>query len=89
MLRLIGGLLGLLGLAAIGWDMAVHGGMRDLGAWWFALHPSSLQLAQPAIERHVWPFLWDPVMLSLLTAPAGALGLGGWAALWVLGRALR
>jgi hypothetical protein len=35
---------------------------------WNAVHSTSLQLLQPAIERHV-AWLWDPVLLSVLTAP--------------------
>lgn len=50
----------------------------DTGAWesvpfgqvWFDLHKDSLLLIQPALERHVSPFLWDPVMTSILVAPA-------------------
>lgn len=44
--------------------------LRALGQWWFFIHPGSLQLAQPAIERHVAPVLWDPVILSVLQVPA-------------------
>lgn len=44
------------------------------GALWAAIHRDSLLLLQPAIERHVEPhvgqWLWDPVMLKILTAPA-------------------
>ena len=44
-----------------------------VGYVWYALHPTSLQLLQPAIERHIEPYigqwLWDPVMLTLLTTP--------------------
>ena len=57
-----------------------------LGEHWFRLHPSSLGLAQAAIERHVHPFLWDPVILTILQMPAwvvlGVIGLG----LYLLGR---
>ncbi len=50
----------------------------DAGAWesvplgqvWFDLHKDSLLLIQPALERHVSPFLWDPVMTTILEAPA-------------------
>jgi hypothetical protein len=41
-----------------------------LGQVWNNVHSNSLQLLQPAIERHVSPFLWDPVVLSILTTPA-------------------
>jgi hypothetical protein len=41
-----------------------------VGQIWNNVHSSSLQLLQPAIERHVSEWLWDPVILNILTAPA-------------------
>src|SRR4051812_45584085 len=52
-----------------------------LGQVWNNVHANSLQLLQPAIERHVSPFLWDPVVLSILTTPA-------WIVLAVIGAIL-
>jgi hypothetical protein len=47
-----------------------------LGQMWFNIDPSSLNLVQAVIERHVWPPLWDPVILTVLRWPAWAvLGL--------------
>ncbi|MEZ5787666.1 MAG: hypothetical protein R3D62_14610 [Xanthobacteraceae bacterium] len=54
-----------------------------VGDWWAYFHRNSLLLLQPAIERHVEPYLgqwlWDPVVLTILTSPAwlvlGILGL--------------
>jgi hypothetical protein len=57
-------------------DGAIH--TTKFGDVWFALHPNSLLLLQPAIERHVAVWLWDPVMLSILTAPT-------WLVLGVIG----
>ncbi len=48
--------------------VAIH--VTKLGDAWYAVNPTSLQLLQPAIERHIAQWLWDPVMLSVLTAPA-------------------
>ena len=49
------------------------------GKLWFALHPSSLNGAQAGIQRFVSPFLWDPIIATLLQMPlvlaCGALGL--------------
>tara|TARA_B100001123_G_C14890737_1_gene859774 strand:- start:393 stop:716 length:324 start_codon:yes stop_codon:yes gene_type:complete len=42
----------------------------DVGTVWHAVHKESLALANPAIERHLHPFLWDPVLLTILLAPA-------------------
>jgi hypothetical protein len=48
------------------------------GEIWFAVDPESLQLAQPAIERHLAPWLWDPVLVTILLLPASLtlIGLG-------------
>lgn len=43
--------------------------ITPLGETWHALHSNSLQLLQPAIERHITPLLWDPVMLAILNTP--------------------
>jgi len=52
--------------------------ITKLGEDWNNIHSTSLQLLQPAIERHVAIWLWDPVMLTILTAPS-------WVVLGVLG----
>jgi hypothetical protein len=50
-----------------------------IGKYWFDLSPASINVAQAAIQRHVAPALWDPVILTLLTQPvwlvAGPLGI--------------
>jgi len=43
-----------------------------LGARWFELHPDSLQLIQPAIERYLHPSLWSGIQW-VLTMPAWAV----------------
>jgi hypothetical protein len=67
-------------LAALAYDALAAGGFRlhALGEVWFTLHPASLQQLQPAIERHVAVWLWDPLILTLLQWPAAAVagGLG-------------
>ena len=53
--------------------------VTPLGEHWFKLNAASLNTLQAAIERHVWPWLWDPVMVSLLLIPTwvffGVIGL--------------
>ncbi len=39
------------------------------GTIWAVIDRPSLGLTQAGIERHVAPWLWDPVMLTLLTSP--------------------
>ena len=43
--------------------------VTSVGDTWNALHSTSLQLFQPAVERHIALWLWDPVILTVLTAP--------------------
>jgi hypothetical protein len=57
--------------------------LTPLGQYWNDIHSTSLQLLQPALERHVAEWLWDPVMLNIITAPAW-LVLGILAALLML-----
>ncbi len=40
-----------------------------VGQVWFELAPASLNIAQAAIQRHVSPVLWDPVIQTLLGWP--------------------
>ena len=79
MLRLIGYLLLLLGLAVfglVGWVLAQALGTETAlasatGLWWFQTHPDSLQLLQPAIERHVSVTLYEDVVQPLLEMQLG------------------
>lgn len=56
-----------------------HAQFTPLGAVWYRVSPATLGLAQAAIQRHVWPPLWDPAIVTVLRLPAfavaGALGL--------------
>lgn len=77
MLRLFGWILLVPGIAALG--LAIWAAMSALmdggdllvatGLWWFQTHPDSLQLLQPAIERHVSVWLFEDVIQPLLEAP--------------------
>ena len=86
--RVLGLIAGGLAVALLGRDLFVlaqsgNWAPIDVGALWWTVHPGSLQLAEPAIARHIHPFLWDPVMLSVLLSPAW-LVLGVLAALLLL-----
>jgi hypothetical protein len=74
-LRLIGGILLVAGLAALGLDLwlasrtgAFH--LSAAGELWFRLHPGSLNLTQAVVQRYLLPELWDPVLLTVLLWPA-------------------
>ena len=72
MLRLVGLVFLSLGVVVLVADvLRAENGLRlsALGEWWFWLHPGSLQLLQPAIERHLSPALWDPGVQTLLEWP--------------------
>ncbi len=55
--------------------------MTPLGQTWYSIHPPSLNMLQAGVERRVAPFLWDPVILSILQLPT-------WLPLLILGAAL-
>ncbi|MCY1707288.1 hypothetical protein [Pannonibacter sp. SL95] len=40
-----------------------------VGQVWFELSPASLNISQAAIQRHVSPLLWDPVIQTVLGWP--------------------
>jgi hypothetical protein len=40
------------------------------GELWFTLAPESLNVAQAAVQRYLWPELWDPVIQTILLWPA-------------------
>ena len=40
-----------------------------LGQTAFSLFPNSFPILQPAIERHVHPLLWDPLLLNFFLLP--------------------
>jgi hypothetical protein len=99
MIRSLFRILGFLSLAG-GFIALVYDGTKSiaggalvftpLGQLWNNVHSTTLQLLQAAIERHVEPrvgqWLWDPVVLSILTAPAClVLGVLG-AILMLIGR---
>lgn len=87
MIRFVFRFVGLLVLAA-GFVALIYDGTKTiagsqiyftrLGDTWNAWNSDSLQKLQPLIERYVGHWLWDPVMLNLLSAPTwGVFGVLG------------
>lgn len=82
MFRLISRFLGFW-LFAAALVSLVHDGARSiaasslvvtsLGELWFSISPPSLNLTQAVIERYLHPFLWDPLLVSILQAPAAVV----------------
>ncbi|GAB5374616.1 MAG: hypothetical protein AcusKO_10780 [Acuticoccus sp.] len=44
--------------------------LTPFGSIWYELSPASLNLVQAAIQRHIHPALWDPVLIAFLNLPA-------------------
>ncbi len=93
MLRFLARAIGLI-LIAAGFVGIVIDGTRSiangtvmftpLGEVAFRAFGERYLLLQPAIERHVHPLLWDPVVLNLTLMPASVVGfLLGVALLWL------
>jgi hypothetical protein len=81
--RVVGWLLIVLAVA-----MAGHEGVTSLdagaydklafGELWAKIDIASLNLIQAGIQRHLWPWLWDVVILNIILLPAWVvLGVPG------------
>jgi hypothetical protein len=76
--RVIGWIALLLGAAVLVRDMLVwvdtkHWAPIALGQLWYDLNRSSLNLVQAVTQRYIHPFLWDPVIVSILLSWAFAV----------------
>lgn len=74
-LNIIGWILLALGVVILCYDLVkwmLSGDflLIDAGLLWNSLHPTSLQVAEPAIARYIHPFLWYPVITTILLTPA-------------------
>jgi hypothetical protein len=95
MIRFVFRFFGLL-ILALAFILFIYDGARSiadntvriykLGDLWSSIHQNSLLLLQPAVERHVAEWLWDPVILTVLEQPSWlVLGIVG-ILLMLLGR---
>src|SRR3954454_8782796 len=69
--RLIGWLIFLAGWAVLARDVFVWIETKNwapiaLGQLWFDLNRSSLNLVQAVVQRYLHPFLWDPIIVTVL-----------------------
>lgn len=62
--------LAVLAADVLAWQQSGGWRLAALGEVWAGLHRDSLLLAEPAIDRHVWPGLWQSAIVPLLLAPA-------------------
>ena len=69
--RLIGWIIFLAGLAVLARDVFVWIETKNwapiaLGQLWFDLDRSSLNLVQAVVQRYLHPYLWDPIIVTVL-----------------------
>jgi len=87
--RIIGALFILAAIAAAGVELVQwisSGAYKSvtLGGVWYMVHHASLNASQAGIQRYVAPWLWDPVIISILVQPAWVIaGPIGTALLWL------
>jgi hypothetical protein len=76
--RVIGWIALLAGAAVLLRDLLVwidtkHWAPIALGQLWYQLNRSSLNLVQAVVQRYIHPFLWDPIIVSILLSWAFAV----------------
>ena len=76
--RIIGWIVLLAGLSVLVrdglvWIDTAHWAPIALGQLWFDISPSSLNLIQAVVQRYIHPFLWDPIIVSILLCWAFAV----------------
>ena len=76
--RVVGWIALLSGAAALVRDLLVwidtrHWAPIALGQLWYDLNRSSLNLVQAVVQRYIHPFLWDPIIVSVLLCWAFAV----------------
>jgi len=76
--RVIGWIFLLAGAAVLVRDLLVwidtkHWAPIALGQLWYQLNRSSLNLVQAVVQRYFHPFLWDPIIVSILLSWAFAV----------------
>jgi hypothetical protein len=55
------------------WIDTKHWAPIALGQLWYELNRSSLNLVQAVVQRYIHPFLWDPIIVSVLLSWAFAV----------------
>jgi hypothetical protein len=76
--RLTGWIIFLTGLAVLVRDVVV---LIETGRWapillgqlWFDIDRSSLNLVQAVVQRYIHPFLWEPIIVTILLCWAFAV----------------
>ena len=72
---IVGRVIGWIGLLAgasvlvrdlLAWFDTKHWMPIALGQLWYDLNRASLNLVQAVVQRYIHPFLWDPIIVSIL-----------------------
>ena len=76
--RLIGWFLFLAGLSVlardvIAWINTKRWAPLALGQLWYDLNRSSLNITQAVVQRYIHPYLWDPIIVTILLCWAFAV----------------
>ena len=76
--RLIGWIIFLAGVSVLVRDVLVwidtkRWAPMALGQLWYDLNHSSLNLVQAVVQRYIHPFLWDPIIVTILLSWAFAV----------------
>jgi hypothetical protein len=79
--RVIGWLVLLAGVSVLGRDVTVWIETKTwapvaFGQLWYEFNRSSLNLVQAVIQRYFSPFLWNPIIVSILLCWAFAVLIG-------------
>jgi hypothetical protein len=76
--RVLGWLLIVLAVATAGHEVIVsldagHYDRLAFSELWAKIHIASLNLIQAVVQRYVWVWLWDGIIINLLLLPAWAV----------------
>ena|SRR5499433_3922200 len=76
--RLLGWIIFLAGVSVLVRDVLVwidtkRWAPMALGQLWYDLNRSSLNLVQAVVQRYIHPFLWDPIIVTILLCWAFAV----------------
>ena len=74
-MRIIGYFFAILAIASASyevWQAAAGTGWRilSLGEFWYKIDSHSLSVSQAGVQRYIAPWLWEPVITTILFLPA-------------------
>ena len=88
-MRIIGYFFAILAIASASyevWQAAAGNGWRilSLGEFWYKIDSHSLSVSQAGVQRYIAPWLWEPVITTILRMPTWVVfGAPGLLLLWI------